>query len=387
MTEENEVQLDSNLIEEIETRTKRLAESNLFLAQKLKENDDTINYLHDNMSRLSFVKQNLEKKEKIITELKTKTEAAFFEQRRLETENTRLITDLSELKKKSQDSINLMDEKTKQVTDMNLHVSELTVEIKKQKNEIARLQNQVELLTSKNQLKENTTHELQSALDLEKKKNEDIKAEFENKKIELTEKQKLFDEETETLKKNYESRLNRLVQQNTLKIVTFKSKIDKLHKLLQHKQESISERQKQASQVINEFNKKFKDLVSDEDALQLESYKEELEEKEEKFTEELNEHPYDSPNNNIGQINSSDLINEEVDGATAEEEEMIINPYQEINDPYSASPMPNIDDLIPMIKVALDHGDNVESIFNSLLNSGIDKQAIQLAFTRVNESE
>ncbi|MBT5023509.1 hypothetical protein HOK51_11100 [Candidatus Woesearchaeota archaeon] len=350
---------------------------------------------------LDFSESKLVERNKIIEDLKSKISILSFAQKQLESE-------VLDIKSQLDKSVANLEFNKDEIVNKELEVTELSGQIKHQSDAINRLEsesahfrNHVELLTSKLHIKEEDFNKFADDLAESRKKVALLNTTLIKKSQEFEAKETNLTQTLNQTKENQEVYVKRLISQYTLKIISLKNQMEKMDKLISIKNGTIQNQKVKANNIMSDLNSRFKDLMSSEDAATLNGFESEI------TSSDSNDFEYELDSDSI---NSSDVKEDSIpaanldtnsssfdsfkqelvyedqsEEAAVEEEELLVDPYQEIQDPYSSAPMPNIDDIVPMIQIAIQHGDQEMSIVKSLTNSGIPKKAVDLAFEKIRQ--
>ena len=342
-----------------------LSESNSQLKKQAAEKNSIIKLIKDKLTEKSSLLNSIEEKNK---ELKKETEAyekriavlkeaigsvekRFFSSNE---QNQKFVNEMKKLKEKLKHTeIELVEkdrlaEKASILERVEKKKKELEREADESKKEAFKLKNKISVIEkrvfSTNEQNQKLLYELMK-----------MKERLKSAEDDLEEKDKLLEassaEHTKSLKefrKDEEEKKAMIIRNHSKKIAVMNATITSLKTKLLQQRRLIEEKARKEGTLINEFNSRMRELLAANPSLS--SVPEDI-----AFPEESTE--------------------EETAAEPAFETESIVE---------SSNSPPRIEEILPMIELARDHGDTTDQIKHSLLSSGYSENDIDEAFSRLN---
>ncbi len=193
----------------------------------------------------------------------------------------------------------------------------------------------------------------------------------------ISEKDKLIEMQSDQFSKKLDS-LKHESDDNKLTVMKIHSKkmavlhatIDSLKAKIHQQNKIAEEKLRKESVLISEFNSKMSDLLSAGNSVDLSGIEASLESIKSDDDETVTGH-------------SIDLETKSADKKEHQEFSMASHAGSDYNKPTISGPS-RIDEIIPMIELAMDHGDNVDMVKHSLTSSGYSEADINDAFSKLN---
>ncbi|RMF55272.1 hypothetical protein D6745_02540, partial [Candidatus Woesearchaeota archaeon] len=369
----------TDLNEELKRRNKLIQH----LAAKLRLAQD---YSAQANKQLNLLNKKLDSKNRQILLMKKELEKRDKYIQKLAAEKSDETKTLKNTLLKAQEEINLKNtlifNLEKEVETHKNSLEELKRKLRRLANESYEKEKKITLLKSENSSLANAVRELKQNSDLLSAQVESLKSDLgiARQKIVAVEtrarkKEAASKKSLEMLKMEYEKSLKELIKSQSQKEVALKSKINELNEKILNKALLLKKKQEQEKKLFYTFNKALRNLFYLNES--------ELKPMLKKALSQQTQPTQEPDQKEITIHHSSD----DNDSFFVDEPQKFHTPIHTPVMHKTVKQVINEDDplklLVPMVKTALDHGDSVEQIKHSLLNSGYSEKHIEEALTKV----
>jgi len=185
----------------------------------------------------------------------------------------------------------------------------------------------------------------------------------------------------EDLRRSEEEKRVAIMKNHSKKLAVMNATVSALKAKLEKQQELIDQKSKKERDLMTEFSRGMKDIMMTkvEASVDLSDYESLSENPAEDYGAEFRKAGTSGDSSEAAGEITDDAVKDMFNIPSPESAEESDTPTTE------KSPGPSrIDEIIPMIELALDHGDNSEKIKHSLHSSGYSEKDVQSAFERLN---
>jgi predicted nuclease with TOPRIM domain len=324
-----------------------------------------------------------------------------------------LSDELAELKKGSQDSVQEKDSLRKQAAekDSMLKVlkdkltetagllnrsqeknAHLEGDIESYKKKVFELDNKVKAVEQRVFSTNDQNQKLLYELMKNKEHLKQLEAQHAQKQAIMDAQSTDYDRQLEDIRREEEAKRLIVMKTHSKKISVLKASLDLLRSKLEKQNRLVGEKIEKEAEIISEFNSKMQDLVASSgdyavDMGSMDSAIKGLDAPEP--TEETSQEPASQISAETQPETVQELSQEPVqESEEKKEEEMpefdVASVAKQDEPPSPGDSISKMAEILPMIELALDHGDSKDTVVHSLKSSGYSEKDIEEAFSKVN---
>lgn len=408
-----EPNVKSNVLEDIEKKSENLIQSNDELSARIRQNQSTLASMNKELEslksglgegfdpaakvRLEEIKRELLAKRELLSELIDSVKPIEVDVGRnenlIETLHQKIndqgdkiaelsrdilnhrkemhhLTDLNKILKErlveKESTANILKDKLKEKTDLLTAVDDknrqMEQEVDSAKKKMFAMENKLGAVEKRIYAGDERNQQILYSLMQSKARIKEFEEALAKRDQLLEEKEAEFNDVLEQTRVEGVEKRKLIMEAHAKKVAVLNAQIASLSSALEQQKSIVKSRVSKEKALIRDFNDRMREILSDRSVA---------------FVPEV------SPDD--AEMNKTSLIDEAYteDNAQVNSADGIVSPSKEDHDVMSS----RIDEILPMVEVALQHGDSAEKITNSLLSSGYSEKEVHTALDHIQANQ